>query len=733
MYKNKPENIEKDYGTEEFKFFWRSDPDPWSEKYNATWSPYVEGDNIFLEEQYQIYLEKVKNGKEPQMTTLGNPPQYRIDFKNWVQININESSKQRAIIRSLPSNVYHFFLRVHRFDSEIMPSKEQAIDILKNNEINQAKQESIVIKFDIIKDKEVEIQISKRIFEFIESKGIIKDYNKWVVSLKDEINNLEKISTFRNSENKYYYAKYLEKIENSNFYETMITMYTVEDYLYKEINKVLREAHKNELQQISCYYISLMASLEYYTQRTFENLLNKKILNENVDTMMVYRGAPMTKEELETYDKLLSDKSVLKVRQIFQFLSTSIKKETTTMFLQPEKDKIKALYFIEIPIFKDDYKSCPITYIKDFSIYKNEEECLIKSGTLLLIEKITKINENLYNVFMRAVKRSTKGFYYFLVEELKKKRLEEVDLRGNNLGRQKIEEFSYFFDNLLSIKTLNLGGNDFGRGKVENMEKLSEAIMNNKTIITLDLRENDFGEGKVANSAQLAEALMNNGSITTLDLFWNNFGFGNVENIANLSESLIYNKSITTLNLCYNNFGKGKVENISKLAEALMNNNSITSLDLSKNDFGFGKVENMRNLAEALMNNKSIITLDLSENDFGTGEIKNMEKLSEALMNNKSITTLYLGANDLGSGKIENMEKLSEALMNNKTITTLDLKHNGFGYGKTKNTSKLVEALMNNKSITTLVLTGNDIQKGLLSYGILLPLFNLNNQIKIIL
>ena len=33
---------------ESFKFFWRSDPNPWSSPANGTWSPYDEGDNQFL-------------------------------------------------------------------------------------------------------------------------------------------------------------------------------------------------------------------------------------------------------------------------------------------------------------------------------------------------------------------------------------------------------------------------------------------------------------------------------------------------------------------------------------------------------------------------------------------------------------------------------------------------------------------------------------------------------------
>jgi len=49
---------------EPFKFFWRSDTNPFSPAMNATWSPYVEGDNQYLETQYQLFLKdpKIKRG-----------------------------------------------------------------------------------------------------------------------------------------------------------------------------------------------------------------------------------------------------------------------------------------------------------------------------------------------------------------------------------------------------------------------------------------------------------------------------------------------------------------------------------------------------------------------------------------------------------------------------------------------------------------------------------------------
>ena len=118
---------------ESFKFFWRSDPNPFSSPANATWSPYDEGDNHFLEQQYQMYLKDPKTE-----TILGNPPRYQINFKNWIQINVANRYLQRPIKRELPGNIVNI-LRFHRFDSNISLSDQPKINCVEEKTIVEKK------------------------------------------------------------------------------------------------------------------------------------------------------------------------------------------------------------------------------------------------------------------------------------------------------------------------------------------------------------------------------------------------------------------------------------------------------------------------------------------------------------------------------------------------------------------------------------------------------------------
>ena len=130
MINNKSQESQKEY----FKFFWRSDPNPWSSPANGTWSPYDEGDNQFLEQQYQMYLKDPKTE-----TILGIPPRYQINFKNWIQINVAKKDLQRPIKRELPSNIVNI-LRFNRFDSNIPLADQLKINCMEEKTIEKKRE-----------------------------------------------------------------------------------------------------------------------------------------------------------------------------------------------------------------------------------------------------------------------------------------------------------------------------------------------------------------------------------------------------------------------------------------------------------------------------------------------------------------------------------------------------------------------------------------------------------------
>ena len=113
--------MEKSESSSEYRYFWRSDPDPFSPPSKSTWTPYDEGDCEFLEKKFQRHLQN----KNPDVV-LGNPPKYKIDFKNWLQINLDETWRQRPIKRDLPSNMINI-VRFNRFDADVLHDKQPNI------------------------------------------------------------------------------------------------------------------------------------------------------------------------------------------------------------------------------------------------------------------------------------------------------------------------------------------------------------------------------------------------------------------------------------------------------------------------------------------------------------------------------------------------------------------------------------------------------------------------------
>ena len=77
------------------KYFWWSDPDPFSSEKNATWQAYAAEDNILLEEAYQNFLLLNKAFH----TIAKKANNYIADFSTWCQYSIKESNNQRPFKR----------------------------------------------------------------------------------------------------------------------------------------------------------------------------------------------------------------------------------------------------------------------------------------------------------------------------------------------------------------------------------------------------------------------------------------------------------------------------------------------------------------------------------------------------------------------------------------------------------------------------------------------------------
>jgi hypothetical protein len=654
-----------------YKFFWKSNLDPDKKDDIPQWTPYEEEDNIYLEYFYQQKQEYAKIGD------------YIINFKILMQYHQKDTWRQRKIQRANPDEV-DFIYRKSRFNTENFLNNFKETDIEKislnqktqrigkieisvkcSNIYSEINNKYTAIYFNVLPGNEIKILLLN---SFLKELTInLKEMD--IKSLRKNLN--KELYLYADSINRYniYKNKYLVNLDENNFCAYILKMYTEEGFLYRVVNKILREKDLKEFKRIQCYYICLLAAFEHSS-----SLANKKILTDpytpyhiinNIkqnNKLFIYRGTLITEKEIKYFQT-----NPTCIRIYNEFLSCSMDKNTANCFA--------ANCFIELELdFEINAVNNYFTFLNsDLTVFKGEREILLKSGVIIHI-----------NSFHRNIEKH--GPQYII--------------KGKVISFNEQELFTCVFkgfnDEILYIEDNSIGSNP------DNMKYLSEALKENKSITTLDLCNNSTASNP-DNMKWLSEALKENKSITTLNLQWSSIK-SNSDNMKHFSEALKKNKIITTLYL-YNNSIGSNPDNMKYLSEGLKENKTITTLNLYNNSIG-PNPDNMKYLSLALKENKTITTLDLGSNSIGSNP-DNMKYLSDALKENKTIMTLNLGSNFIGLNP-DNMKYLSEALKVNKSITSLDLGGNSIG-SNPDNIKCLSEALKYRKTNTTLDLNDNKI------------------------
>lgn len=312
--------------------------------------------------------------------------------------------------------------------------------------------------------------------------------------------------------------------------------------------------------------------------------------------------------------------------------------------------------------------------------------------------KVVKMNKNSY---LAVAEKGGK----FLAEELKKKKITDIDLTACDLG----DENSVVLANALfqnkTVTRLDLGEN--GIGDI-GAKALGNALKVNKTLSTFDLSYND--EIRATGVRVLANALGVNKTLTTVDFSGIKFGTTGSRELANALEA---NKSVTNLKLVYSAIGFEGVTSLADLtgallhpagggiidiSEALKTNATVSKIDLSHNAI---RDAGSRALAKALMVNETMSNIKLAHAEVG---LEGVEALAEALKVNPSLTKLDLGYNcDIGD---EGAIALAEALHVNETLSILKLADCGIGDA---GAIALAEALKVNTSVYSIVLADSTI------------------------
>ena len=174
-------------------------------------------------------------------------------------------------------------------------------------------------------------------------------------------------------------------------------MNTQEGYLYRRINKIMRDRQFNDqsFQNLEYYYLSLMYSLqEIYRSPPNENFT-------------LFRGFKIDENKIKHYKGMKADNLII----LYEFLSTSENQKVAERFYKNPAPAgfNNCLMKINIP----SNHEIKLAFLKELSEFKDEEEILLPSGTILQFISIITIN-NIINLNFSLVASNMHGLSIFI-------------------------------------------------------------------------------------------------------------------------------------------------------------------------------------------------------------------------------------------------------------------------------------------------------------------------------
>jgi WD40 repeat protein len=386
---------------------------------------------------------------------------------------------------------------------------------------------------------------------------------------------------------------YLQNLNNFNFASLIIKIYTEESFVYRRINKILRE-----------HDISLFMNLKYYY---FSLLYSLKVCRSSVHEKTLFRGMKLRNQVLTNlYSNLEQDQML----QFNEFLSTTYDRNIAEKYA----DKGKGSFLIEIHVPEDII----ISSIENYSRFQHEKEVLLPSGSILQFTSKSKNADELTTLSLRLVKSNIDAFSYLL-----KKIGSSIDLSNINFT---LIELQTFFDCLKSQKeisklTLKVY-NPSLIGYIAHYVSLIESIP--EIIIVNDRNFDSYSEINYSVSSERSIKLRNFNSndkyLFVLKLVSNNQSRIINLNLIDLEDAVFIPYSSSTLNL---NLKSLSIQGDSKKINPLYRNfpfflnskslyNSLKELDLK----GFITDNNyLAFLIKLCSNSKSLEIVNFSTND----------------------------------------------------------------------------------------------------------------------
>lgn len=298
-------------------------------------------------------------------------------------------------------------------------------------------------------------------------------------------------------------------------------------------------------------------------------------------------------------------------------------------------------------------------------------------------------------------------------------KLQQLDLRGNNLTPAHIRKLVKSVGASTSIKRLGLAHNKLGP---DGVALLTKSLERNTFLTVLDLSMNEIGAAGAACIASLLSDVAN--GLKTLQLYGNHLGAAGVRLIV---QALMHNKELHVLNIGNNN---ATDEVCAEIGEMLSHNGTLEELDIRLNSFSAAGIKEMMKWGRH--ENSNLRKLTLSGNPFGAVGAEEVSKaltgkgrttfesldvsscglgpiggirIAHLITCSSSLREIYLSDNSLDNdAAISIARSISESI----TLSMIDLSLNNIGED---GATALVDAAQLNIHLSSLVLHGNIINR----------------------
>ncbi|CAD8069876.1 unnamed protein product [Paramecium sonneborni] len=334
-------------------WYWNDSINPFDTK-KESWTEYKNLQNEMIEHAYQQNKSQINLGE------------YTIYFKDLIQYNNQNNYKQRPIKRVLIFKAQNSD-RDDRFSFHT--NKPQTFGVLSFDSYGEF--------VTVLRKEEFES------FEKLE-------FNSQLIEKAGQvILQLGNILSIERNDKKYqveatYLANLLFQKQNSSkeqIAKTTINIYTKESFLYKEINRALREADKSR----AC--VSIFAKLMNYSLKHFIDKINYQPYSG-----LLYRGVNLTDDQKKEYLLTFKGKHPLQIKHgnisscyfIWQGYTSASKDRAFV-----DKNDYNTLFIINV-----QQPNHNLVEIEDLSEYPDEKEVLSLPGIRYKIADIKKNKKN---------------------------------------------------------------------------------------------------------------------------------------------------------------------------------------------------------------------------------------------------------------------------------------------------------------------------------------------------